>query len=138
MVFAGKDATAQQMVELRVCVSPRNKDSFTGGFVFVPQHRHTMGRIFAIQPYALGNKLRTDVFKSYQTNARDRVATLQLGPEARRQLLLHYLRINAEVCQDSSADYTLNNRQFHVAPNSFGSTLGGFNLEVQLMRNRER
>ena len=78
------------------------------------------------------------MFKSYQTNARDCVAALQLGPEARRQLLLHYVGINAEVCQDSSADYTLNNRQFHGAANSFASKLSGFSLEVQLMQNRER
>ena len=125
MMFARKDATAQQVVELRVRIAPRNKNSFTTDAVFVPQHRHAMSGVLAIQPYALGNKSRTDMFKSYQTDTRDRVATLQLGPEARRQLLLHYLRINAEVCQDSSTDYTLNNRQFHGAANSFACILLG-------------
>ena len=115
MMFARKDATAQEVVELRVRVAPRNKNSFTTDAVFVPQHRHAMSGVLAIQPYTLGNKPRTDMFKPYQTNARDRVAALQLRPEACRQLLLHHLGINAEVCQDSSADYTLNNRQFHGA-----------------------
>jgi len=110
MMFAWKNATAQQVVELRICVAARNKNSFTPDAAFIPQHRHAMSGVLAIQPYALGNKPRTNMFKSYKTDAGHRVTTLQLGPEARRQLLLHYLRINAEVCQDSSTDYTLNNR----------------------------
>ena len=123
MVFAWKDATAQQVVELRVCVAARNKNSFTPDAAFIPQHRHAMSGVLAIQPYALGNKPWTDMFKSNQADARHRVATLQLGPEARRQLLLHYLGIDAEVCQDSSTDYTLNDRQFHGAANSFACIL---------------
>jgi hypothetical protein len=138
MMFAGKDATAEEMVELRVCVAPRNKNSFARDAGFVPQHCHTMSGVLAIQSYTFGNKPRTDMLKPYQTDARHCIATVQLGPEARRQLLLLYLRINAEVCQDSSADYTLNNRQFHGTSNSFGATLSGFYLEVQLMQNRER
>ena len=138
MMLAGKDATAEEMVELRVCVAPRNKNPFARDACFVPQNRHAMSGVLAIQPYTFGNKPRTDVFQPYQTDARHCIVTLQFGPEARRQLLLHYLRINAEVCQYSSADYTLNNGQFHGTSNSFGATLSGFYLEVQLMENRER
>ena len=67
------------------------------------------------------------MFKPDQTNARHCEAPLQLRPEARRQLLLHNLRFNAEVGENSSADYTLNDWQFHGGTRLFDPSQSAMN-----------
>ena len=110
MMFAGKDAPAKKMVKLRVCVSAGNKNSFARYAAIVPQHGHAMSGILATQSDALRHKPRPDMLQTNQTDAGDGETLVQLRSEARGQLQLHNFRFNAEVGEDSPADYTLNNR----------------------------
>src|SRR5882724_9189334 len=109
MVFAGKDASAKKMVELRVCVAARDENAFACGAVFVPKDGHAMSSIFAVKANTLRYKPGPDMFQTNQTDAGYGEATLQLWSEARRQLALYHLRLNAEVGEDSSANCALNN-----------------------------
>ena len=63
------------------------------------------------------------MFEANQTDARHSKAMLQLWSEACGQLLLHHLRFNAEVGENSSANNTLNDWQSH----------GGFRLSPALV-----
>src|SRR6476620_1005152 len=133
MMFAREDAAAKQVIELRVCISTRNKNSLAFGAVLFPEHRHAMGRVLAIQTYALGNKSGANVLKPNQTNTGHCVAPVQLWGEAFRELLLHHFRVNAKVCQDAPADYTLNNGQFHgvaIVSDAYHSEINAATLEA--------
>ena len=114
MMFAGKDAAAQQMIELRVGVPARNKNTLAREAVSFPQNSHAMRGILAIQAQRFRYKTGANMFQPNQTDAGNREPAMQLWFETRGQLPLHDLGINAEICQDSSADDTLNDRQLHV------------------------
>ena len=48
VMLTRENASAKQMVDLRVCVPARYKDTFATLTVFVPNHRDSMSRILAI------------------------------------------------------------------------------------------
>jgi hypothetical protein len=107
MMLTRKDAPAQKMVELRICISAADEHALTSVSIFLPQDSHAMGRIFAANSDEFRHQLGADMIQMNHTDTRDSKTLIQLGPEARRKLPLHNLRINPKVSKDASADGAL-------------------------------
>lgn len=66
-----------------------------------------MGSVFAAKADDVRHHLRSNMLQADQADTGNSRSFVQLGPETRRELLLHDLRINAEVGEDSPTDDSL-------------------------------
>ncbi len=112
-MLAGKDTAAQKVANLRARVATRNEYSFASHAVFVPRDRYAMRRILAVETNYFGHGPGPNVFQTNQTNAGNRMAVLQLWPEARGNFALHCFRVDPKVREDAPADDALNDRKSH-------------------------
>src|SRR5687767_14928292 len=112
-MLSGENPSAKKMVDLRVGVSARDVYALAAFVILVPKHGYAMRRVLAAQSNNFRHSLRANVFKANQADAGNCKTLMEFGPEARWELALHHLRLNAKVSENSSPDYSLNRRQLH-------------------------
>jgi hypothetical protein len=115
MVFAGKEASADSVIEKGIGVTTRNENAFLLRAVFVlPLNRDAVGGIFAAQACEAGKADGTDLFEANEANASDGGAVVKFGPESGRELALNDFGVDSEIDEHSATDNALDTREFHI------------------------
>jgi hypothetical protein len=97
VMLAGKKATAGELVDPRVRVSPRNVNTLASRPVVLPDNGYPVGRVFTGEAEEPRRGLRPDVFQPDEADAGDRVPAVELWPQGCRQMPLDHGGVDPEV-----------------------------------------
>ena len=110
---AGKQPPADQPVQPRRRVAPRNVNALATLPAAIPFDRDPMGRILASQPEPTRHKPRPDLREPNQANARHSHSADQQRPKRLRQHSAQCLGPHPIIHQDPSIDQSANDGKVH-------------------------